>query len=105
ADLHSVQPGEDIAGSVGELAGQFPVDVAEELTALRVRGVTGDTELLEGEGVDDSAVSGSVHDVDFPVAGDFIELVASGVAPFGEVALFVAEPADRHTGGQLLRFT
>src|SRR5699024_8688753 len=102
-DLHPVQPGEDIARGVGELAGEFPARVTEELAACGVRGLAGDPELLEGEGVDYPAVAGSVHDVDFSVVGHLVEFVPARVALFGEVALFVTETADRRPLLQLRR--
>jgi len=39
ADLHPVDAGEDVARGVGQLAGELAVGVAEELAAVRVRGV------------------------------------------------------------------
>src|SRR5699024_4233363 len=90
ADLDSVKSGEDIARGIGEFAGELTVGVAEEFAAFGIRRLLRDAELLEGEGVDHSPVSGGVHDVDLAVGGDLVEFLLARVPPLSEVALFVA---------------
>ena len=102
ADLDPLQTREDVACGIRQLAGQLAVGILEELAALGVRGLLGDAVHLEGVGVHHAAVAGGVHDVYLAVRRDLVELEPRGVAALGEVALLVAEPAQRHTGGELL---
>ena len=94
-DLHAVEPGENVACGVREFTGQVSGCVAEELPAFRVRGRAGDAELLERESVDDSPVTGGVHDVDLTVTGHLVEFLPSRMSSFGEVALLVAVSLGR----------